>query len=321
MAFVKDGPSVQFSLLCWQKMWALVHACDIEISWFMYSATDEEKEQAGITADFYFTDVYVVNQICSGVKSDMVGTAVGDLCSQLLDEGKDPSLLNGFGHSHVNMGVSPSGTDEATFERLQSDPLISIILNKKGEVYLRCDTWEPWRHSYLCSYSVDDIPLISESWGKEMVKEHVEKEKPIQMTHKGWSYKSPLSSSKKSFGGYGGYGYEQWDGFDYGEVKSNTDDIAEVTFLDDIDDTIRLDKEFYLLEECYRDGVVNINEVLDLYKSVSIGEMTIPEMEDLLNQYFGEASEKKDDTKDVDDEDLVSENPTLLQTNKILEMA
>lgn len=318
MAFVKTGPHVQFSKLCWQKMWSLVHSCDIEVSWFMYAATAEEIEELGIETDFYFKDVYVVDQVCSGVKSDMVGTAVGDLCGRLMDEGLDPAMCYGFGHSHVKMSVDPSGTDEATFDRLESDPLISIILNKKGDVYLRCDVWEPWRHSYICTYNIDDIQLIEDDWGKKMVKEHVTRE-VIKPSFKYGTYlngkkpaaKTTMSTTSSNWSRDSGW--TRWED-DYildfeGDKNPNEGgkNPKKGTKPDDVIlEELCLGTDFDLLEDCFREGIIDINELLDYHASVRSGEFTKDEMEDQLQNLYGTAgSDVGGDVEEIEDAEFV----------------
>lgn len=285
MAKVTTGPKVQFSQVCWQKMWALVYACKIEISWIMQLATDEEKEHAGVDADFYYIDVHVVDQVCSGVKSDMKDAAFGELVSKLMDLGVDPSLLTGWGHSHVEMSVAFSGTDEATIERLQLEPLISVVLNKKGDVNIRCDVWEPWRHSFDCTYSVDEIKLIPDSWGKEMVEAHVEKEK-IPVYKPGKYSHSKGKKSKNSFPAY------TWGTEWYSSGKSHWDDIADVKFdesdeeVGTIDSELDLPENMSFIQTCYEDGIIGINEVVSMVAEIEAGVRTLEEIEDELEQLF-----------------------------------
>ena len=295
MAFVKTGPSVCFSQICWQKMWALVHACDIEISWFMIQASDEEKDLAGVAEDFYFSDVRVVDQVCSGVKSDMKDDAVHSLVNSLLDEGIEPHRANGWGHSHVKMAVGFSGTDEATVERLQLEPLISIILNKDGDVNLRCDQWEPWRHSFeIDDYRVEDIQMIPDDWGKTMVKQHVEKEvlkvpKKLNKKHggvKGHSQRSDWNNHTHSWGDWRSY----YDGYD---PTPKEPVVKEV---------LSLGEGFELLEDLYDDGDISINDVVAYYTAVKKNETTILEMEDeLLKLCSYDKPEEEEPKKSLED--------------------
>ena len=295
MAFVKNGPTIRFSQVCWQKMWALVHACDIEISWMMILATEEERKAAGATEPYYFSDVYVVDQECDGTNTDMEEGAVGELVNQLMNENIDPGRLKGYGHSHVNMGVSPSGKDEQCFERLQLEPLISIILNKKGEMYLRLDQWEPFRHSYECDYIVDEVQMIADEWGKDMVKKHVTKLKP-KVKYTGWN---KGKSNVKKFGSNNVVSanshYSDWDygghqsGYTWAYGKSDEKDELEP----ETDKRLAMAPEFDLLHEAYEDGVIDINDVLTYYSKVESGEMTVLDMDSEITERMCEEDEPK----------------------------
>jgi len=290
-------------------MQQLVDACNIEISWFMITATDEEKALAGVTEDFYFTDVYVVDQECSGVKSDMDDDAVNKLCNELLNMGIDPSRCKGWGHSHVNMAVAHSGTDEATVERLQLEPLISIIMNKKGDVNLRCDQWEPWRSSWTCNYVIDQIQLIPDSWGKDMVDKHVRIEKPTVMKWAGNKSKSKYNSSY--YGWHGG-----WDDFKDTSSKDPKHYTAKEMpppdedegWIDDVEflKGLQLPDELAMLQECFESRDIDINELVTLYAEWHAKEISTSELEDNLLSIYGVPREDEDE---VDPAFHYDENP------------
>ncbi len=304
MAFVKDGPTIRFSQVCWQKMWQLVHTCKIEISWMMILATEEERKAAGVTEPYYFSDVYVVDQECDGTNTDMEEGAVGELVNQLMNENIDPGRLKGYGHSHVNMGVSPSGKDETCFERLQLEPLVSIILNKKGEVYLRLDQWEPFRHSYKCDYVVDQIQLIPDDWGQQMIDKHVTKLKPkvnyIGYTNNTSKFKRFGSNNVVSSNSY----YGNWDyenghaGYTWshaGAVEEDDNDDLEP----DTDKRLSLPAEYDLLHDSYEEGVIDINDVLTYYAKVEGGEMSLQDMELELTERLVDEDEKPKSKKEL----------------------
>lgn len=113
----------------------IVDNVDTEAGWFGYV------EEQG--TDYLITDIYVPKQIVSGASVDIAPDAVAALTMELLDTGKDPSKLRYHGHSHVNMAVSPSTTDQDMIDDFleHADYFIRGIYNKKGDA--RVDVYHP----------------------------------------------------------------------------------------------------------------------------------------------------------------------------------
>jgi hypothetical protein len=81
------------------------------------------------------------------------------LMEEVMDAGHDPSLLRFHCHSHVNMGVSPSGTDTDFIlkqqELMQNGWYVRTILNKRGELHVdicNFDTFTMWES---CDYTTN----------------------------------------------------------------------------------------------------------------------------------------------------------------------
>jgi hypothetical protein len=130
-------PIIYFSADAWNKMNALVQSSDKELAW---QATVEKKKFKGRenTDDFfYYIDqvfVYPQEVTAAFVATDEVQYTEWSL--QLPDE-----VFNNLrfqGHSHVNMAVMPSGTDQNTYQNFldqldKNDFYIFMILNKRRE--------------------------------------------------------------------------------------------------------------------------------------------------------------------------------------------
>ena len=332
---VETGPSVLFSKMAWQKMWALVHNCKIEISWFGYCTPDEEKEKLGIAEDYYVEDIYVVDQECTGVKSDMLPDAVSKLCIQLMDEDKDPSRLKVWGHSHVNMDVGFSGTDESTIEKLELEPLISIVLNKRGDVNIRCDIWKPFRHSADCTYAVEEIQLIPDSWAEGVIKEHVKKPKVTYVNNFGKSKsKTGKSNASHTSSYYGNWRQDDmWDDdWTYGQNlvrkafsvndkdESKPADPGLESALEYATYELNLPEEVDFLEEMFLKGELNINELLEAYAHYRLNNDSVESLMDFLTEEDPEAkafvespveheSEESEYDNPLEDPFYVNENP------------
>lgn len=84
----------------------------------------------------YLVDrIYVPKQQVTHTETDIDEGAMAALAEEMFAAGIDPGTLFYWGHSHVNMGVSPSGQDERQVrEYLDNCPIfIREIRNKRGE--------------------------------------------------------------------------------------------------------------------------------------------------------------------------------------------
>lgn len=123
----RTTPVVWYSQIAWMKIQYLVQSANKEVGWFGLVETYEE--------GYLIEDVYVPKQTVTGAETDITPE---DLTAFFLDldaEGIDTSRLFYWGHSHVNMGVGPSGQDEEQIdEYLENNPIfIRGIYNKLGQ--------------------------------------------------------------------------------------------------------------------------------------------------------------------------------------------
>lgn len=130
-SYVKDKPIVKFTPEAYFKMRTLIQKATGEIGW---NGTVERDNNI-----FTITDILVYPQTVTG-------------CTVTCDEIETGLWLNKFptetfnkirfqGHSHVNMGTAPSGTDRTMYDKYtetidDDDYYIFMILNKKDEFYI-----------------------------------------------------------------------------------------------------------------------------------------------------------------------------------------
>lgn len=128
-------PSVYYTPKAWAKIWHTVDSVSTEVSWLGCV------EKLG--NDFLVTDIFVPKQEVTQTTTDILPEAEASLLYELVSNDICPSTLTLWGHSHVNMGVTPSGTDEQEVEdRLEnSEMLIRTIHNKHREI--KCDIYLP----------------------------------------------------------------------------------------------------------------------------------------------------------------------------------
>ena len=120
------SPIVFFSDFAWAQLWNIVDICEKEVGWF---GLVEELEGG----NYMIEELFVPEQEVSGTTTDIEPEDLAKLVEQLESEGKDSSKLRYWGHSHVNMDVRPSGTDEDQIEEYldHCEWFIRGIHNKK----------------------------------------------------------------------------------------------------------------------------------------------------------------------------------------------
>lgn len=121
------APRVFYTAEVYDQIKFLIAHCEKEVGWLGLVETTGN--------DYLVTTIYVPEQEVHGAETDIDNDAMAALANEILDANEDPSKLFYWGHSHVNMGVSPSGQDEQQVdEYLVNCPrFIRGIYNKKGD--------------------------------------------------------------------------------------------------------------------------------------------------------------------------------------------
>lgn len=124
--------TVFFTEIAWLKMQTLIREFDKEVAWHGIAkrGTDDSKDE------YYIEDILVYPQEVTGAT---VTTDQEKYQTWLMDH--DDEVFNNIrmqGHSHVNMGVTPSSVDTSLYERildqLEDDMFyIFMIWNKRGD--------------------------------------------------------------------------------------------------------------------------------------------------------------------------------------------
>ena len=118
----------------WLKMNMLISANDKEVGWHFLARRNEPKE--GYDASYFLYGIEVYPQQVTGTT---VNTDKAEYESWLYDHNdEDFSHLRAHGHSHVNMGTSPSSVDTKMYEDFlgdlsEDDFYVFSIWNKKGD--------------------------------------------------------------------------------------------------------------------------------------------------------------------------------------------
>jgi len=126
----KDTPTprVLYTPEVWSIIQLAIAHCEVEIGWLGLVRKHNE-------TDYLVYDVFIPKQTVSHTETDIDESAMSALANEIFAAGEDPGNLYYWGHSHVNMGVQPSGQDEEQVAiYLDSLPvLIRGIYNKRGE--------------------------------------------------------------------------------------------------------------------------------------------------------------------------------------------
>lgn len=107
--------------------------------------------------DIYITDVYLFKQQVHGTTTEITPEGLSEFGMELLSQPDGMEIWNNmkmWGHSHVNMGVTPSGQDDKQmkeFAQIGHDFFIRLIANKKGE--MKIDVYD-----YANGFEFHDVP-------------------------------------------------------------------------------------------------------------------------------------------------------------------
>lgn len=129
---IQRRATIYFTEIAWLKMQTLIREFDKEVAWHGVTVRGEDPEKD----EYFITDIIVYPQTVTGVTV----TTDQEEYEHWLD-GLDNDVFNNLrmqGHSHVNMGTTPSGVDNNLYEsilgQLKSTMFyIFMIWNKRGE--------------------------------------------------------------------------------------------------------------------------------------------------------------------------------------------
>lgn len=127
--------TIRFSEAAWCKMQMLISSFDSEIGW-------DGVVKRGEGDTYIVSDILVCPQTVTGATVQTNQSEYAQWIGSFVDDDEIFPHLRFQGHSHVNMGVTPSGTDTSGWETLLSqlgddDFYLFMIFNKKGEMTVR----------------------------------------------------------------------------------------------------------------------------------------------------------------------------------------
>lgn len=165
-------PTITISPDALIKMQLFVENCTDEVGW-LGTAYKNEKEN-----NIYINDVFLFDQEVHSTTTEITPEGLSSFAEEILQEENGMEIWNNlkvWGHSHVNMSVSPSGQDDnqmSTFADGGHDWFIRIIANKKGD--MRVDLY-----NYTLGVIYNELP-----WFENISDEELEIEKQIAILRK-----------------------------------------------------------------------------------------------------------------------------------------
>jgi hypothetical protein len=148
-AATTSGPVVQVTAEVKRALDAYIAVCNTEISGFGLI----DRLPGGILR---VTKLYLPEQVCSGSDTEVSLEHLSTVFAQVAADGHDTAKLRLWWHSHVDMGVFWSSTDDTTAKDLAENGggwFLSIVGNKRGEYKCRLDMNTPFRILW------DNIPV------------------------------------------------------------------------------------------------------------------------------------------------------------------
>lgn len=191
--YINRKATVYFSEMAWLKMQTLIREFDKEVAWHgvAHRGEDESKDE------YYITDILVYPQEVTGatVNTDQEKYEMW----LMMHEDDVFNNIRMQGHSHVNMGTTPSGVDTTHQEKILAQLedgmfYIFMIWNKRGEKNIKI-----YDLAKNILFDGTDVVVEVKDDGTGMsaflaeAKKMVQDKKPVQTVNSGYR------------GGYGGY--------------------------------------------------------------------------------------------------------------------
>ena len=123
-------PMVCFTEQVLAKFKGYVDNCSLEIGWLALVKIDAQGR-------YIVYDTLLPHQNVSAVTTDLMESGLQEVGEEILSTRPDEfNNVRCWCHSHVNMQVCPSGTDDSTFEQFYEncEYFIRVICNKKGDM-------------------------------------------------------------------------------------------------------------------------------------------------------------------------------------------
>lgn len=147
----KNIPRVFITPEAYKRMCLYVELAEKEVGWLGTVRMTRD-------GDFLIENTYLLEQEVTATETELSSEGQALLVEELLAKGdagfEEVNRLRFWGHSHVRMGINPSGTDESTMDRFFEEGLpwyVRGIFNKKGRAEFCVFLYEQ-------GIRIDDVP-------------------------------------------------------------------------------------------------------------------------------------------------------------------
>lgn len=188
-------PVIDFTEEAFYKMMSLVDGIDKEIAWHGVVETINEEKR-----EYLVTDILVYPQRVAATTVDAIEDKYGLWMNKIDDETFNKVRLQG--HSHVNMGVFASSTDEKYYDNLTdhlTDFYIVIIANKRREFFLRLYDGKNNLIFNELKPTLEGKTLGYSEWASEAIKENIQTTLPSYASNYSyWGYQKGKDTKKET---------------------------------------------------------------------------------------------------------------------------
>jgi hypothetical protein len=190
-------PRVLVSRAAYNRMWHIVDIADKEVGWL---GTVQKIKQ-----DFLIEEVFLFKQEVASTTCEISAEGLAEVAMELMSSRPDGmdvcNRLCFWGHSHVNMGTSPSGQDESqmqTFRESGHSFFIRGIFNKNGRMEFTIFLYE------------SGVKIVDTEWTiyepvDDSLRAEIEAEFKAKVSEKIY----PVAPTPGSFGGMFQHNYEE----------------------------------------------------------------------------------------------------------------
>lgn len=120
--------------------------------WYL-SAVPGEVGGIGLVAERpggpHIYELFILPQTSGPGAVELDAGRLAEFVARFERAGGDPGQLRCWWHSHGDLDVGWSATDEATIARFPGDGLVSLVGNRRGDLLARLDRWGPDRETRL----------------------------------------------------------------------------------------------------------------------------------------------------------------------------
>ena len=214
-----EKATLYFTETAWIKMATLVSEFDKEVAWHGVAKRGDDKSKN----EYIVSDIMVYPQEVTGSTVNTDQTKYQNWLYSFDDDTFNNIRFQG--HSHVNMGTTPSAVDlthqNSILEQLNDDMFyIFIIINKKHDKTIKI--YDLAKNMLFETKDVT-IQFIDDGLG---LREFISEAKSM-VTEKTYSYK-PWNNYGGNYYGYGARGYDGFSSYNYPYDDKSDDDTDDI---------------------------------------------------------------------------------------------